>query len=1097
MAPEIPVITACWDSDYSGARAGDVTVRVDDEAGVKVSATRVNIAEGGTGTYEVKLTSEPSSAVTVTVRDPTDNTSVTADPASLTFTASNWSTAQRVTVSSEDDDIVTGVRYSATVTHTVTSTDNDYNEATVANLEVRVRDDDEAGVKVSATRVNIAEGGTGTYEIKLTSEPSSAVTVTVRDPTDNTSVTADPASLTFTASNWSTAQRVTVSSEDDDIVTGVRYSATVTHTVTSTDNDYNEATVANLEVRVRDDDEAGVKVSATRVNIAEGGTGTYEVKLTSEPSSAVTVTVKDPTDNTSVTADPASLTFTASNWSTAQRVTVSSEDDDIVTGVRYSATVTHTVTSTDSDYSGATAAEVEVRVRDDDTAGVTVSDSPLNIAEGGTGTYRVVLTSEPSSAVTVTVKDPTDNTDVTADPASLTFTASNWSTAQRVTVSSEDDDIATSGLYTATVTHTVTSTDSDYSGATAAEVEVRVHDNDEAGVTVSDSPLNIAEGGTGTYRVVLTSQPSSAVTVTVKDPTDNTSVTAVQASLTFTASNWDMAQRVTVSSEDDDIATSGLYTATVTHTVTSTDSDYSGATAAEVEVRVHDNDEAGVTVSDSPLNIAEGGTGTYRVVLTSQPSSAVTVTVNDPTDNTDVTTDPASLTFTASNWSTAQRVTVSSEDDDIATSGLYTATVTHTVTSTDSDYSGATAGEVDVNVSDDDTAGVTVSDSPLNIAEGGTGTYRVVLTSEPSSAVTVTVKDPTDNTDVTTDPASLTFIASNWNTAQTVTVSAADDNDAAADTATVTHTVTSTDNDYNEATAAKVDVNVSDDDTTVPTGSEYVVVTLVQIPDETVIPDDSNLTIDGVGKTVVDGLTWVEGEHVVSRLLFEGNRGGRPPGDGVNVDLEYEWRIDSPIAGNLAGELIVISKSISLHWAEVWDTAVQSFDDDVGSPDATLTIRIVGCERNGCVIGSPYELTVTVRDNDGGPAASPPGRPDAPRLVCAATADGYDPTGIAASWGLPAFVGGAEIEGYELRYRQRTSTNYSEPWGWGAWHLWPHRVTATSENITGLEADRLYGVQVRAVNANGSGPWSLPWNFLTGQSDNTCEILDQYTPHPQ
>ena len=45
--------------------------------------------------------------------------------------------------------------------------------------------------------------------------------------------------------------------------------------------------------------------------------------------------------------------------------------------------------------------------------------------------------------------------------------------------------------------------------------------------------------------------------------------------------------------------------------------------------------------------------------------------------------------------------------------------------------------------------------------------------------MTVTiVNEPTAPTDVTTNPASLTFTTTTWNTAQTVTVSAAEDDDA-------------------------------------------------------------------------------------------------------------------------------------------------------------------------------------------------------------------------------------------------------------------------------------------------------------------------------
>ena len=57
------------------------------------------------------------------------------------------------------------------------------------------------------TALTVAEGGTGTYGLKLTRAPTSDVTVTVLGA--GGAVTAGPAMLTFTADNWDTAQTVT------------------------------------------------------------------------------------------------------------------------------------------------------------------------------------------------------------------------------------------------------------------------------------------------------------------------------------------------------------------------------------------------------------------------------------------------------------------------------------------------------------------------------------------------------------------------------------------------------------------------------------------------------------------------------------------------------------------------------------------------------------------------------------------------------------------------------------------------------------------------------------------------------------------------
>ena len=70
----------------------------------------------------------------------------------------------------------------------------------------------------------------------------------------------------------------------------------------------------------------------------------------------------------------------------------------------------------------------------------------------------------------------------------------------------------------------------------------------------------------------------------------------------------------------------------------------------------------GLALSRTDLIIKEGDIGTYTVVLTSQPSNDVTVSVDDHPAGR-ATVSPTSLTFTADNWNTPQTVTISSTED--------------------------------------------------------------------------------------------------------------------------------------------------------------------------------------------------------------------------------------------------------------------------------------------------------------------------------------------------------------------------------------------------------------------------------------------------
>ena len=114
-------------------------------------------------------------------------------------------------------------------------------------------------------------------------------------------------------------------------------------------------------------------------------------------------------------------------------------------------------------------------------AGIAVSTAALTVTEqDSTGDgYTVVLDTEPTADVVVTVAGHV-GTDVTANPTTLTFTMSNWETAQTVTVTADNDADTTDD--SVALTHSAASADSGYSGIAIAGVAVTVNDNDTAQV---------------------------------------------------------------------------------------------------------------------------------------------------------------------------------------------------------------------------------------------------------------------------------------------------------------------------------------------------------------------------------------------------------------------------------------------------------------------------------------------------------------------------------------------------------------------------------------------------------------------------------------
>ncbi len=113
---------------------------------------------------------------------------------------------------------------------------------------------------------------------------------------------------------------------------------------------------------------------------------------------------------------------------------------------------------------------------------------------------------------------------------------------------------------------------------------------------------------------------------------------------------------------------------------------------------------------------------------------------------------------------------------------------------------------------------ITQSGFSTDVAEEGetTDTYTIVLESQPTDTVTITV-DPDIDTQVNSAGAGnavqLTFLTSDWDTPQTVTVKAIDDLDIeGTHSSTIIHSSSSTDSTYNGINISSVIVNITDND---------------------------------------------------------------------------------------------------------------------------------------------------------------------------------------------------------------------------------------------------------------------------------------------
>ena len=374
--------------------------------------------------------------------------------------------------------------------------------------------------------------------------------------------TVSTSNVVFTTVNWNIAQTVTITAVDDLLDDG-DVALLVTHTVTSTDVLYSGFTVGSITVNAIDNDAGGLLLSSTTLATMEttqigGSTATFTATLQSQPSNDVSfpLTLSDATEGS---ISQTVLAFSTLNWNIPQIVTVTSLDDLIVDGnVQYTIQIAAS-TLPDPFYSSVPTQTITVTNSDNDVAGVTVTPQQpqLRVLEQGTTqqTVVVVLTSQPISNVVV-VSSVSDNSEVVLVTGQLTFSSTSWNVPQTFTYRAVDDAV-TDGDINWTTSFLVTSPDPVYTGIVPSvnQVTGTTVDNDIVGVNyvilngLNPATLETFEDQTGADIIIgitLVSTPVGAVQVQGLS-SDTTEGSLLPAAVSFSTTNWNVQQTVTIS----------------------------------------------------------------------------------------------------------------------------------------------------------------------------------------------------------------------------------------------------------------------------------------------------------------------------------------------------------------------------------------------------------------------------------------------------------------------------------------------------------------------------------------------------------------------
>ncbi|SNT23742.1 gliding motility-associated C-terminal domain-containing protein, partial [Ekhidna lutea] len=824
-------------------------------------------------------------------------------------------------------DITPAANLSGTTTITVTVQDNGTGTPSAVetfDLTVNAVNDDPTISAIADQSTNEDTDKTGISftvdEGGGTDEDAQVLTVTATS-SNTTLVPNANITVNYTDNGGASAN---VLSPTLDITPAANLSGTTTITVTVQDNGTDTpSAVETFDLTVNQ--VAEYTVSAISGNTDESGsTATFDVVLNSKPDSDVVLNVTSD-DNGEGTVDQANLTFTPTNWDTPQTVTVTGVDDDIIDGdITYNMTLSVDDANSDDDFDQLADQTVSVTNTDDDVAGYTLSKTTSTITEGNNDTFTIVLDAEPSSNVVIDLSSD-DTGAATVSPSSLTFTSGNWNSTQLVTITSvQDDDLQDE---TPTITASVNaSSDGDFTGLANKNVTITVTDDDIASISISAISGNTREDGTtATFTIVLDSEPIADVTIGLSS--DNTAEGTVSpASVTFTSTNWNVVQTVTVTGVDDAIDDGDVVYTIVTAVATSSDANYNGLDPADVTVTNEDNDGVGISVSAISGNTREDGTtATFTIVLDSEPTADVTIGLSS--DNTaEGTVSPSSVTFTTANWNIAQTVTVTGVDDAIDDGDVVYTIVTAAATSSDTNYNGLDPADVTVTNEDNDGVGISVSAISGNTREDGTtATFTIVLDSEPTADVTIGLSS--DNTaEGTVSPSSVTFTTANWNIAQTVTVTGVDD---AIDDGDVVYTIvtaaaTSSDTNYNGLDPA--DVTVTNEDN------------------------------DGVGISVsaISGNTREDGTTATFTIVLD----SEPTAD-VTIGLSS----DNTAEGTVSPASVTFT---STNWNVVQTVTVTGVDDNDVDGDVTYTIIISAASSSDANYNGidPADIDVINEDDD-------------------------------------------------------------------------------------------------------------------------------------
>ena len=965
-APDKEVtVTAAVSGDSGIAAPTSVTLTIeDDEAapGVTLAVTDSSIAEdGGTTTVTATLSHASSAATTITVQPVTGAYTVGSDATIEIAAGETANEADSVTITTVNDAINNVGGPTVTVGGTAQNS-HGVQPVTGARLALtgklllnRETGGAAPGVTLAVADSAIAEnGGTTTVTATLSHASSAATTITVQPVSGAYTVGSDATIEIAAGETANTADTATITAVNDDVDNVGDRSVTVSGTA---QNSEGVGTVTGASLTLTDDEGAPtvtLALSAETIDEHDGtnsGKATVTASLNRASSEAVTLTVAA-TAGTNAAAGDFSLSSTKTlsiavgATSSTGTVTVTAVDDTTDAPDKEV-----TVTAAVSGDSGIAApASVKLTIEDDEAAPrVTLAVADSSIAEnGGSTTVTATLSHASSAATTITVQPVTGAYTVGSDATIEIAAGETANEADSVTITTVNDAINNVGGPTVTVggtaqnSHGVQPVTGARLALTGKLLLNRETGGAAPGVTLAVADSAIAEnGGTTTVTATLSHASSAATTITVQ-PVSGAYTVGSDATIEIAAGETaNTADTATITAVNDDVDNVGDRSVTVSGTAQN--SEGVGTVTGASLTLTDDEGAPTVTLALSAETIDEhdgtnSGKATVTASLNRASSEAVTLTVAAAAGTNAATGDfslssTKTLSIAAGATTSTGTVTVTAVDN-TADAPDKEVTVTAAVSG---DSGIAAPASVTLTIEDDEAApGVTLAVADSAIAEnGGSTTVTATLSHASSEATTITVT-VVDGSYTVGDDATIEIAAGETVNADTVTITAVNDDVDNVDDRSVTVSGTAQ-NSHGVGTVTGAALTLTDDEAT-PT-------TTLVLSAETI--DEHDGAVAG-SATVTATLNRASSEAVTLTVAATA---------GTNATAG-----DFSLSGT---KTLSIAAGATSSTGTVTVTAV---DNTADAPDKEVTVTAAVSGDSG--IAAPASVTLTIEDDEAAPGVT-------------------------------------------------------------------------------------------------------------------------------